>query len=126
MTGKIIGYAHSFCNQKVRENKNIISVIAHNLLRFDFFVMKGLRLCVWRTKKLNIGGKGINNINYASIADQIKFIDTVKFYQEPLSKIAKNTETNKKENIKKSIIVFLETHPKYNFKYNFLTHENKM
>ena len=84
--------------------------------------MKGLRLCVWRTKNLRIGGKGINNLNYANIADQIKFIDTIKFYQEPLSKIAKNMEANEKENIKKSLIVVLETHPKYNFKYNLLTH----
>lgn len=37
ITGKIIGYAHSFCNQKVRENKNQISVIAHTLFGFDFF-----------------------------------------------------------------------------------------
>ena len=29
ITGKTIGYLHSFCNQKVRENKNQISVIAH-------------------------------------------------------------------------------------------------
>ena len=29
ITGKTIGYLHSFCNQKVRQNKNQISVIAH-------------------------------------------------------------------------------------------------
>ena len=34
--GKIIGNAHSFCNQKVRENKSQVSVIGHNLLGFDF------------------------------------------------------------------------------------------
>ena len=31
ITGAIIGYAHGFCNRNVRENKNLISVIAHNL-----------------------------------------------------------------------------------------------
>ena len=31
ITGAIIGYAHGFCNRSVRENKNLISVIAHNL-----------------------------------------------------------------------------------------------
>ena len=88
--------------------------------------MEVFRLFVWRTKNLRIGGKGINNLNYANIGDQIKFIDTIKFYQEPLSKIAKNTEPSEKENIKKSLIVFLETHPKYCFKYNLLSFENKM
>ena len=82
--------------------------------------MKGLRLCVWRTKNLNIGGRGINNLNYANIADQIKFIDTIKFYQEPLSRLAQNIETNERQNIKKSLIVFSESHPKYNFKYSSL------
>ena len=87
--------------------------------------MKGLRLCIWRTKNLSIGGKGINDLNYANLADQIKFIDTIKFYQELLSKTAKNTETKEKENIEKSLIVLLETQPKYNFKYNLLTFEVK-
>ena len=36
ITGDIIGYARSFCNLKFRENKNQISVIAHNLFGFDF------------------------------------------------------------------------------------------
>ena len=37
ISGKIIGYAHGFYNQKVRENKKQISVIAHNLFDFDFY-----------------------------------------------------------------------------------------
>ena len=126
ITSKIIGYQHNFCNQKVRENKNAISVIAHNLFRFDFFlVMKGLRLCVWRTKNLNIGGKSINDINYVNISDQVKFIDTIKYYQEPLASLAKYDETNEKENIKRYLIIFLETRPKYRFKYTTLTFENR-
>ena len=37
ITGEIIGYAHSDCNQRVQENYPKITVVAHNLLRFDFF-----------------------------------------------------------------------------------------
>ena len=40
ITGDVIGYAHSFCNLKIRENKNQISVIPHNLFGFDFFSPK--------------------------------------------------------------------------------------
>ena len=36
ITGKIIGYAHNFYNQKVRESKNQVCVIVHNLFGFDF------------------------------------------------------------------------------------------
>ena len=61
VSGNIIGYAHNFCNQKIKENyKQTISVFAHNLFRFDFFfVLKGLRMSAWKTKELQMGGKGI-------------------------------------------------------------------
>ena len=39
ISGEIIGYAHSYCNYKVRENQTKISVVAHNLFRFDFFFL---------------------------------------------------------------------------------------
>ena len=38
ITGEVIGQAHSFCNLKVRENKNQISAVAHKLFVFDFFL----------------------------------------------------------------------------------------
>ena len=36
-TGKIIGYAHNFCNLRCKENYYTIPVFAHNQFRFDFF-----------------------------------------------------------------------------------------
>ena len=35
--GKIIGYAHDFCNKKLREMQNLIPVFAYNPFNFDFF-----------------------------------------------------------------------------------------
>ena len=53
ITGKIIGYAHDFCNAKVRENKDVLKCIAHNFLGFDmYFLIKGIRLSVWEKKTL--------------------------------------------------------------------------
>ena len=37
ITGNIIGYAHVFCNAKVRKNKDMLTYIAHNLFNFDMF-----------------------------------------------------------------------------------------
>ena len=37
ITGKILGYAHDFCNWNVRENKSQIPMIAHNLFDFHMF-----------------------------------------------------------------------------------------
>ena len=79
VTSEIIGYAHEFCNTKIRENNNLIPVFAHNLFSFDFFfVVKGIQLCVWRTKQLNVSGTNLTNVQYVNIGNQVKFIDTVK------------------------------------------------
>ena len=44
VTGKILGWAHEFCNEQVRENYCTIPAFAHNHSRFDFFLfLKGLR-----------------------------------------------------------------------------------
>ena len=70
VTGEVTGYAHDFCNKKIRENHNLIPVFAHNLFSFDFFfVVIGIRSCVWRTKQLNIGGTNQANVQYANIGN---------------------------------------------------------
>ena len=38
VTGKILGYAHEFCNERVRENYYTIPTFVHNQLRFHFFL----------------------------------------------------------------------------------------
>ena len=62
VTGKIIGYAHDFCNEKIRENYFTIPVIAHNQFRFYFFLLfkRDQTICLgnktnfYRWKKCNI------------------------------------------------------------------------
>ena len=104
ITGDIIGYAHSFCNLKVRENKNQISVIAHNLFGFDFFFfLKGLKLGSWRTRNISIGGTNLVNINLANIANQVKFTDTLKNYQQSLSGQVTTMIDQEKHSIKKGV-----------------------
>ena len=46
--------------------------------------MKGLRQGVWRTENLSTGVTNLTNINFANISNQIKFIDTLKYYQQSL------------------------------------------
>ena len=58
-------------------------MIAHNLFGFDmFFFIKGYRATAWRTKDSNIGGTNLTHINYGNISEEIKFIDTLKYYQK--------------------------------------------
>ena len=89
ISGEIIGYAHSYCNYKVRVNQTKISVVAHNLFRFDFFfLLKELRAGVWKTRDITIGGKNSTNINFANISNRFMFVDIMKYFQQTLGKLA--------------------------------------
>ena len=85
ITGEIIGYAHTYCNQNLQENYPKITVVVHNLFRFDFFfLLKGLRAGVWRTRDISIGGKNPIDVNFANIGNQVMFLDTIKYFQQSL------------------------------------------
>ena len=91
ITGEIAGHVHTFCNEKFRENYYSIPVVAHNLFRFDFFIfMKGTRPSAWHTTDFNIGGKNPTDINFASTGNQIRFIDTIKCFQQSLGSFAES------------------------------------
>ena len=113
VTGEIIGYPHDNCNKKVRKNESMIPVFAQNLFSFDFFFVKGIMLCVWRKKQLNTGGNNSTNVQYANISSQVKFINTIKYSQQPLSFLAKNTNEIEKTNIRRACKKFIEENPTY-------------
>lgn len=100
VTGKMLGFAHEFCNQKVKENYYTIPALAHSQFRLDFFLLlKGLRPTVW--------GRNPSNVNFVMIRDQVKFIDTVKYFQQSLSSIAKSMTDKERENIRKTCRNFI-------------------
>ena len=114
VTGEVIGYAHKFCNKKIRENHNIVPVFVHNLFSFDFFfVLKGIRLCIWRTKQLNIW-----STNLTIIGNQVKFIDTMKYYQQSLSSLVKNASKLEKKYIRNSCLKFIQNNETYWGQFN--------
>ena len=101
MTGKITGYAHSFCNEKLRENYYTIPVFVHNMFRFDFFFfLKGVRPSVWKMTNISIGGKNATDITFAMISNQVKFIDTVKQFQQSLASLAESMTDQERENVR--------------------------
>ena len=110
ITGKIIGCVHDFCNQQVRENNDVIPCIAHNFFNFEMiFLLKSVRLSVWRTNDIHTGGKNLTDLNYASI-DKFKFIDTMKYYQSSLGKLSETLTNKGKDNITKLTVQFLINH----------------
>ena len=63
VTGKILGYAHDFCNQKCKENYYTIPVMAHNQLRINFVLfLKGIR-----PSEIAISGRNPTDVNFAII-----------------------------------------------------------
>ena len=87
------------------------------------FLKKGLRLGAgWRTN-LSLGGSNLTNINYANIGEQIKFIDTIKYYQQSLAVLdAAMTETEQ-QNTKKQCRKFIANHQKSNQRFLSCTQE---
>ena len=81
ITGKFIGYSHSFCNFRLRENQENTSVVGHKLFRFDCFLsLKGIRAGLWRTSDISIGGKNPTDMNFAHKRNQVVFIDNIKYF----------------------------------------------
>ena len=48
---------------------------------------KGIRLSFWITEDLNIRGSYLTNVNFANLGNQIKYIDTLKYYQQSLAQL---------------------------------------
>ena len=44
-------------------------------------MFKGICLSVWNTKDFSIGGNNFTNLNFATLDDQVKFVDTFKYYK---------------------------------------------
>ena len=125
VTGEIIGYTHDVCNCIVNENKGVVSCIAHNFFKFDFyFLLKNIRLSVSSTKDINIGGKNLADINFVTI-DNFKFIDTIKYYQTSLVQLSETLSDDEKENVEKLIVQFLTTHDYFSTVWRTLTLHQK-
>ena len=88
-------------------------------------MVKGIKLCVSRTKQLNIGGINLTNVQYANIGWQVKFIYTIKYYQQLVSSPAKSADETKKSCIRNYCLKFIENFLTYSSAFANLPDENK-
>ena len=102
ITGQIIGYSHDFCNTKVIELENPeIPCIAHNLFGFDYcFFMKGYSTTSWCSSQLTAGGTNLTNLNFSNLKGELKFIDSLKYYQRSLAELTSSMDKIEIENQK--------------------------
>ena len=69
--------------------------------------LKGLRPTVWETADIKIGGSNPTNINFAMIQNQVRFIDTIKYFQQSLANLAASMTDIEKNNVRETSKRFL-------------------
>ena len=74
---------------------------------------------MWETSEISIGGKNLANVNFTIIRNQVKFIDTVKYFQQSLASLADSMTDDERKNVRKSCRNFLAG------KLLFLNNENE-
>ena len=114
VAGKIIGFLQDdFCMIFATQKKNFIrySRIAHNLFGFDmYYFIKGYIASAWCSKSLNIAGNNLTHINFSNIAGEIKFIDSLNFYQKSLAELASTLSVEEKIAVKELTTNFSNQH----------------
>ena len=114
---EIFGFAHNFCNEKIREltgkSRQYFSYVFPNGFRFDMsFLTKGPWLSLWQTQDVSLSGSGLTTLKSYSLGPHIKLMDSAKYYKQPAAKLVGSTNANKKKRIH---ILFLDylgyTHP---------------
>ena len=73
----------------------------------SFFLVKGIRLSVWKTRDLSIGGSNVTNVNYVNIGDQVKFVQTLKYYKQSLAGLSATIRWEEKKAVTGK---YLQTH----------------
>ena len=62
---------------------------------------------MWETTGIDNGGKNPTDVNFAIIRHQVRFIDTVKYFQQSLESLATSMTAVEREKIKKLCRQFL-------------------
>ena len=109
ITGKSLGYLHDFCNTSIIEKTSSeILFVAQNFFGFDiFYYLKTYIASAWCSIKLNIGSTNLTHVNYGIINNEIKLIDSLKYYQKSLADLSSTlTPEEKREAVKVTKLFF--------------------
>ena len=123
MTGKILGYSHDFCNTSVIEKtRSEIPFVAHNFFGFDvFYFLKMYIALAWCSNKLNIGSTNLTHVIYGIINNEIKLIDSLKYYQKSLADLSSTLTKDEKKAAEKLAKQFLNQHYYFSTVWPYLT-----
>lgn len=75
------------------------SYVFHNGFRFDMtFLTKALWLSLWQTQDVSFLRSKLTTLKLYTLGCHVKFADSVKYYQQPFSKLACSIDKNERKN----------------------------
>ena len=84
-----------------------------------FLFLKGIRPSAWETTDISTGGKNATDVNFAIFENQVRFINTVKYFQQSLGSLADSMTDTERDNVRNICKKFLAD------KLMFLNEENE-
>ena len=82
--------------------------------------MKGFSTTSWCTKELSAGGTNLTSLNFANIRGEIKFIDSLKYYQRSLAELTSGMDEKEIEKARVVMDSFLKKHHYFSTVWSFL------
>ena len=87
--------------------------------------MKGYWAIAWCTKDKKWGGYNLKQINFANISGEVKFIDTLKYYQKSSAELSATLSDDEKNSLKQLTKKNLSYHHYVQEVWYFLGNEQK-
>ena len=75
-----------------------------------FILSNEIEHLVGGSKDLNCGGNNLTNINFGNIGSEIKFIDTLKYYQKSPGELASTLAEEEKQSVRTLTSQFSNQH----------------
>ena len=82
--------------------------------------MEGFSTTSWCSKELSAGGTNLTNLNFANLRGEIKFIDSLKYYQRSLAELTSSMDIKEIEKAKTVMNSFLKNHHYFSTMWPFL------
>ena len=82
--------------------------------------MKGFSTTSSCTKELSAGGTNLTSLNFANIRGEIKFIDSLKYYQRSLAELTSSMDEKEIEKARVVMDSFLKKHHYFSTVWPFL------
>ena len=101
-------------------------MIAHTLFGFDlYYFIKGYVVSAWCSKEIKAGDSNLTHIHFSNITGEVKFIDTLKYYQKSLGELASTLSEEEKIAVKKLTEQLFNQHHYFSEVWPYLGTEQK-